>query len=106
MPLCGRIWFKICLVYTVLKVFGMFGATVGPAELPSRAPRHWKTFPTIQSVLRTHTAIEPFPHTGSHIWSSSSCHISSEISLSQWLGSKNKTCFIGFLPYASILQDL
>lgn len=33
-----------------------------------------------------------------HIWSGFSCHISSEIFLSQWLGNKNKTYFIGFLP--------
>lgn len=88
------------------RLFGMFGVSVAPAVLPSRAPRRWKTFPTIQSILRTHSAIEPFSHTGSYIWSSFSCRISSEISFSQCLESKNKTCFIGFLPCVSIRKDL
>ena len=95
------VWFLQCG-----RLFGMFGVSVAPAVLPSRAPRRWKTFPTIQSILRIHNAIESFPHTGSYIWSSSSYPISSEISFSQCLRSKNKTCLIGFLPCVSILQDL
>lgn len=58
MPLRRRLWLKICLVYTVQKAFGMFRASVDPAVLPSRAPR----FPTIQSILRKHTVMDPFLH--------------------------------------------